>query len=80
MWKERNERVFNGASIVVEHSVCLYVAKWVSSRVGFDNLRVDGVFHNWEATLYSGAKKVRSSMSWVPPSQGVFEVQCGCRG
>ena len=35
------------------------IAKWVSSKKEFDDLRVDGILFNWEASPSNGVSKMR---------------------
>lgn len=42
------------------HLVFVHIAKWVSCKEDFNSLAVDGVLHNWEASLYCSAPKVRN--------------------
>ena len=56
-WKERNDRVFNGSSSSMEdiyELVVVRISKWASFKSEFDRLRVEGVLHNWEASLLCG--------------------------
>lgn len=39
--------------------VLMHIAKWVSIRKEFDSSRVEGIFHNWEASLYCRRSKER---------------------
>lgn len=62
MWKERTNKVFKGVLLVVEdvvHLVFVRIAKWVSSKKEFDDLRVDWVLFNWEVSPSSGVSKAR---------------------
>lgn len=47
------------------------IAKWASSRDEFDNARVGGILHNWEASLCGRIPKVLKVKAWTPPSLGV---------
>lgn len=40
----------------------------------FDNLRVKGILHNWEASLLNRSFKVARVVSWTPPNGRDFEV------
>lgn len=44
------------------------------SRSEFESLRMDGVLHNWEASLFCGIKKV---VSWVPCTGGMLKFVDG---
>lgn len=69
VWKERNDNIFRGASISVDdlcHLVTLRIAKWASSTSDFDNLRMEGISHNWEATLSCQVPKVGKVVLWSP--------------
>lgn len=52
---------------------CLWV-KWVSVRNEFDNLKINGLFQNWEATLHSGSFKESIMAVWVPCSGAVLKL------
>lgn len=50
------------------------IAKWVSVRNEFDNLRINGIFQNWEATLHSGSFKESIMAVWVQRSGAVLKL------
>lgn len=78
VWKERNDRVFRSSSMPMEdlvHLVLLRMAKWVSSREEeFDSIKVDGILHNWEASLQCVLKG--NNINVLVPSIWGVEVQC----
>lgn len=52
---------------------CLCIAKWTSITKDFDSLKVEGIYHNWEASFYCQSFKERKVESWAPPSEGVLK-------
>lgn len=46
--------------------VLLRMAKWVLARSEFGILRVEGILHNWVASLLSTPFKVDRVVSWAP--------------
>lgn len=48
------------------------IIKWISSRSDFDNIRVNGVLHNWQISLMCGISKVKKVVSWGLLSGGVL--------
>lgn len=44
------------------------MAQWISSRDDFDSCRVDGVLHNWEASV--AFPRLKKMVSWASPSEG----------
>lgn len=78
VWKGRNDRIFQNSTMMaveedVVHLVFVKIAMWASSRRDFDSLRIEGILHNWEASLYSGTPKESIMLSWqlVPSYVGV---------
>lgn len=70
VWEEMNVRVFMGSSHLVEDVMFLVlrrIAKWASRKKGFDNLKVYGILHNWEASVSNGFPKKCILQVWVPP-------------
>lgn len=61
----------------VVHLVFVHIAKRVSRRDEFNNLRVDGILSNCEASLYNGVPKARSLAFWDPPLLGVLKLNVG---
>ena len=62
VWKERKNRIFKGSLLYVDdlsQLVVIQIAKWASFKKEFDNLRVDSVLHNWDASLSCGVKRVK---------------------
>lgn len=47
--------------------VVVRFANWASFKSEFHYLRVDGVLHNWEASLSGEVRKMKKVVSWVPP-------------
>lgn len=62
--------------------VFVCIAKWASMREDFDRLKVEGIIHNWEASLYCRRAKEKILVSWVPPREVVlkFNVDGVARG
>lgn len=85
LFEKRGMTVFRWSSMVAEdvaHLVLLMIAKWISNRSKFDNLKVEGILHNWEVSLSSGPSKVVKVVFWVPPTREVlkFNVDETARG
>lgn len=74
--KERNGRVAENVVQLVHMSI----AKWVSCWSELDNVRMNGVLHNWEASLLGGPPRVRKLVSWAAPSPGVLRFNVDGRG
>lgn len=75
IWGERYNSVFTGSSKPKEDvmlSVLRKIAKWASGRKGFGFLRVDGILHIWEASLFDGSHK--ESILAVRASPSVEEL------
>lgn len=53
--------------------VFVSIAKWVSYRCEFDDLKVNEVLFNWEASLLGGYLNRRKMAYLVPPIQGVLK-------
>lgn len=62
--------------------VFVCIAKWASMREDFDSLKVEGIIHNWEASLYCRRVKEKILVSWIPPREVVlkFHVDGEARG
>ena len=45
----------------------------ISSWNDFDYLRVDGILHDWEASLLCRMSKVKKMVLWDPPNDGVLK-------
>lgn len=62
IWKERDDRIFRGASSTVDDLMSflvLRVAKWASSSTKSNDLHVDGILYKWEASLLVGHCNVK---------------------
>lgn len=49
------------------------ISKWASFKSKFDSLSVEGVMHNWEASLSCGVNKVKKVVLWVPSIVGALK-------
>lgn len=57
------------------------IAKWTSSGEEFDSLRVNGIMHNWEASLLCMFQKESILLYWSPPfGQLKFNVDGAAKG
>lgn len=50
------------------------IVKWISSTSNFDNIKVDGVLHNWQGSLMCGISKAKKVVSWSLSSRGVLKI------
>lgn len=78
--KERNDKIFRGVSLSVDdilHVVTLRMAKWASLRNEFDSLKVEGILHNWEASLLCGLSKDRRVLHCTPPPVVTVNLNVG---
>lgn len=66
----------------LSHLVMVLISKWASFKSKFDSLRVEGVMHNWEASLSCGVNKVKKVVHWVPSIVGAlkFNVDGATKG
>ena len=70
IWKERNNRIFNGKSKDREDIVfmiVLKIAKWASIKKELEHLTLDNNLSNWEACLGSRCVKKKHLVTWSPP-------------
>ena len=77
--------LFRGSSSSVEDLsllVVVRIANWAAFKSEFDSSKIDGVLHNWEASLLCGVKKAKKVFFWAPPIGGVlkFNVNGAARG
>eukprot|EP00268_Persea_americana_P062605 TRINITY_DN8040_c1_g2_i6.p1 TRINITY_DN8040_c1_g2~~TRINITY_DN8040_c1_g2_i6.p1 ORF type:complete len:254 (+),score=31.35 TRINITY_DN8040_c1_g2_i6:132-893(+) len=85
IWKERNNKNFNGKSKDREDiafMIVLKIAKWASIKKELEHLTLDNILSNWEACLGSGCVKKKHLVTWSPPSPNVlkFNVDGAARG
>lgn len=69
IWKERNNRIFKGASSMQDliSMVFLRVAKWASIRKEFFNINVNDILFNYEECMSCGSRRRRREVYWLAP-------------